>query len=146
MLIYNVGGNHLQEVFVMAILDTVEGLLKSVGIKYSRDPKVITMRWKTDHFEDLKVKIVTNNDESWVYIVAPFTSVNQVEESVKQKFLYDMLKESWKANGVKYGIDNDDDIIVISETNDTDLTSQEVQQLINHVVHACDTLWEIYPS
>ena len=130
----------------MAILDTVEGLLKSVGIKYSRDPKVITMRWKTDHFEDLKVKIVTNNDESWVYIVAPFTSVNQVEESVKQKFLYDMLKESWKANGVKYGIDNDDDIIVISETNDTDLTSQEVQQLINHVVHACDTLWEIYPS
>ncbi len=130
----------------MAILDIVEGLLKSVDIKYSRDPKVITMRWKTDHFEDLKVKIVTNNDESWLYIVAPFTSVNQVEESVKQKFLYDMLKESWKANGVKYGIDNDEDIIVISETNDTDLTSQEVQQLINHVVHACDTLWEIYPS
>jgi hypothetical protein len=130
----------------MAILDIVEGLLKSVGIKYSRDPKVITMRWKTDHFDDLKVKIVTNNDESWLYIVAPFTSVNQVEESVKQKFLYEMLKESWKANGVKYGIDNDDDIIVISETNDTDLTSQEVQQLINHVVHACDTLWEIYPS
>ena len=130
----------------MAILDIVEGLLKSVGIKYSRDPKVITMRWKTDHFDDLKVKIVTNNDESWLYIVAPFTSVNQVEESVKQKFLYDMLKESWKANGVKYGIDNDEDIIVISETNDTDLTSQEVQQLINHVVHACDTLWEIYPS
>ena len=130
----------------MAILDIVEGLLKSVGIKYSRDPKVITMRWKTDHFDDLKVKIVTNNDESWLYIVAPFTSVNQVEESVKQKFLYEMLKESWKANGVKYAIDNDEDIIVISETNDTDLTSQEVQQLINHVVHACDTLWEIYPS
>lgn len=130
----------------MAILDTVEGLLKSAGIKYSRDPKVITMRWKTDHFDDLKVKIVTNNDESWLYIVAPFTSVNQVEESVKQKFLYEMLKESWKANGVKYAIDNDEDIIVISETNDTDLTSQEVQQLINHVVHACDTLWEIYPS
>jgi len=130
----------------MAAIDDIEKILKQVGIKYTRDQKVITMRWKTDHFDDLKVKITTNNDDSWTYVVAPFTSISQVDESVKSKFFYDMLKESWKANGVKYVIDNDDDIIVISETNDTDLTAQEVQTLVNHVVHACDVLWEIYPS
>ena len=130
----------------MAVIDIVEKLLKQAGIKYTRDQNVLTLRWKTDHFDDLKVKITTNNDDSWLYVVAPFTSINEVDEGVKAKFLYDMLKESWKANGVKYVIDKDEDIIVIAESNDTDLTAEEVQTLVNHVVHACDVLWEIYPS
>jgi hypothetical protein len=120
--------------------------LDEVEIKYTREDNVLRMHWKTDHFEDLKIKIVTNKDESWAYIVAPFTNFYEVEESKRMKLAYDMLKESWKANGVKFAIDDDDDIIVIAETNDTDLTGEEIRTLVGHVVHACDTLWEIYPA
>jgi len=134
------------EVLVLSIIDHIASLLDEVEIKYTREDSVLRMHWKTDHFEDLKIKIVTNKDESWAYIVAPFTNFYEVEESKRMKLAYDMLKESWKANGVKFAIDDEDDIIVIAETNDTDLTGDEVRTLVGHVVHACDTLWEIYPA
>ena len=128
----------------MGIIEHVASLLDQIDIKYTQEENALLMRWQTDHFEDLKIRIVTNNDESWLYIVAPFTNVNQIEESNRNEFFFAMLKESWKANGVKYAIDEDDDIIVIAETNDTDLTGEEIQILVGHVVHACDKLWEIY--
>ncbi|MGY5878692.1 MAG: hypothetical protein RTV31_00520 [Candidatus Thorarchaeota archaeon] len=130
----------------MSNIDHIASLLEQVDIKYERDENVLMMRWKTDHFDDLKIKIAANKDESWTYIVAPFTNFYQVEETKRMKLAYEMLKESWKANGVKFAIDDDDDIIVIAETNDTDLTADEVKTLVSHVVHACDTLWGIYPE
>ena len=134
------------EVTIMGVIDHVAELLDAVDIKYSREGDVLMMRWKTDHFEDPKIKLVTNRDETWLYIVAPFTSYNDIDPSQREKFSFDMLKESWKANGVKFAIDDDDDIIVIAETNDTDITAEEIRVLVGHVVHACDTLWEIYPT
>jgi len=127
-------------------IDHIASLLEQVDIKFERDENVLTMRWKTDHFDDLKIKIAANKDESWIYIVAPFTNFYEVEETNRMKLAYEMLKESWKANGVKFAIDDDDDIIVIAETNDTDLTADEIKTLVSHVVHACDTLWGIYPE
>jgi hypothetical protein len=133
-------------VLAVSIIEHIASLLDEVEIKYEREEGALLMRWKTDHFEDLKIKIISNKDETWAYIVAPFTNFYQVEEAKRMKLAYDMLKESWKANGVKYAIDEDDDIIVIAETNDTDLTTEEIKTLVQHVVHACDTLWEIYPG
>lgn len=132
--------------FALSIIQHIASLLDQIEIKYEKEESALLMHWKTEHFEDLKIKIISNKDESWAYIVAPFTNFYQVEETKRMKLAYDMLKESWKANGVKYAIDEDDDIIVIAETNDTDLTSEEIQTLVGHVVHACDTLWKIYPS
>lgn len=130
----------------MGVLDNVENLLNGAGIKYTREQDTIMMRWQTDHFEDLKLKIVTNNDETWLYIIAPFTDFYQVDSSKQMKLALDMLKQSWLANGVKFALDNDNNIIVVAETNDTDLKVEEIRTLVSHVVHACDVLWEIYPS
>jgi hypothetical protein len=133
-------------VLVLSNIDDIAALLEQVDIKFERDENVLMMRWKTDHFDDLKIKIAANKDESWTYIIAPFTNFYEVEETKRMKLAYEMLKESWKANGVKFAIDDDDDIIVIAETNDTDLTADEIKTLVSHVVHACDTLWGIYPE
>lgn len=130
----------------MGVIDDVSSLLEELDIKHTVEANVIMMRWKTEHFDDLKVKVVTNKDESWLYIVAPFTNFNEIAEDRRAQLAYDMLKESWKANGVKFAIDDDDDIIVIAETNDTDLNAEEIRTLVGHVVHACDTLWDIYPT
>jgi hypothetical protein len=134
------------KVLVLSIIDHIASLLDQIDIKYEKEDGALMTRWKTDHFEELKIKILSNKDESWAYIVAPFTNFYQVEEAKRMKLAYDMLKESWRANGVKYAIDEDDDIIVIAETNDTDLTADEIRTLVGHIVHACDTLWEIYPE
>lgn len=134
------------KVLELSIIDHIASLLDQIEIKYEREENVLMMRWKTDHFDDLKIKIAANKDESWAYIVAPFPNFYQVEETKRMKLAYDMLKESWKANGVKFAIDGEDDIIVIAETNDTDLTTDEIKTLVSHVVHACDTLWKIYPG
>jgi hypothetical protein len=123
-------------VLALTIIEHIASLLEQIDIKYEREDGALMMRWK----------IISNKDESWAYIVAPFTNFYQVEEAKRMKLAYDMLKESWKANGVKYAIDEDDDIIVIAETNDTDLTADEIKTLVGHIVHACDTLWEIYPG
>ena len=80
----------------MGIMDHVESLLTTAEIKFEKENNVLMMRWKTDHFEDLKIKIVTNSDESWVYIVAPFTNFDQVDESKKFKLATDMLKSPGK--------------------------------------------------
>lgn len=130
----------------MTIVDHIASLLDEAEIKYEREDDVLMMRWKTDHFDDLKIKIAASSNESWAYIVAPFTNFYEVEETKRMKLAYEMLKESWKANGVKFAIDEEDDIIVIAETNDTDLTADEIKELVSHVVHACDTLWSIYPE
>ncbi|MHA1961026.1 MAG: hypothetical protein ACW99U_12385 [Candidatus Thorarchaeota archaeon] len=115
-------------------------------MKFDREGKLIEMRWKTDHFEDLKLRIFPNDNESWLYIVAPFQSFDDVDESKKAKFAYDMLKASWQANGVKFAIEDNEKIVVIAETNDTDITPDELRVLVGHVVHACDVLYQIYPS
>ena len=130
----------------MSIIDHIASLLESVDIKFTREDNALYMRWETKRFKDLKIKIVTSKDESWAYIVAPFSNFYEVEESKRMKLAYDMLRESWKAYGAKFAIDDKDDIYVIAETNDTDLTSDEIYTLIGHVVLACDALWEIYPS
>jgi len=129
----------------LGIIDQVASLLESLDIKFTREENVLMMRWNTEHIKNLKVRIATNEDESWIYIVYPFSKYNDVDESQRAKLAYDMLRASWEANGVKFAIDDDDDIILLAETNDTDLTAEELKTLIGHLVHACDTLWEIYP-
>ena len=129
----------------LGTIDHVASLLESLDIKFTREENVLMMRWSTEHIKNLKVRIATNEDESWVYIVYPFANYNSVDESKRAKLAYDMLRASWEANGVKFAIDDDDDIILLAETNDTDLTAEEMKTLIGHLVHACDTLWEIYP-
>ncbi|MHA1902328.1 MAG: hypothetical protein ACXADL_02955 [Candidatus Thorarchaeota archaeon] len=148
----------LDEVLTLGVLDHISSLLDEIEINYTLEDKALKMLWKTDHFgvdydgdgiddsDPLKIRIVTNNDESWVYIVAPFQNFQQVSEEHRAKFAYDMLRESWKANGVKFAIDDDDDIIVIAETNDTDLNAEEIRSLVRNVVSACDRLWSIFPA
>ncbi len=40
----------------MGIIEHIENLLGEADIKFEREEGVLMMQWKTDHFEDLKVK------------------------------------------------------------------------------------------
>ncbi|MGQ4912384.1 MAG: hypothetical protein ACP6KW_09470 [Candidatus Thorarchaeota archaeon] len=135
-----------RSVLGLGVINHIASLLDSIGIKYSinEQEKIIRMDWKTDRFDSLRVKIVASDNESWVYIVAILWNFYEVAESSRMKLAYDMLKESWRTNGVKFAINEEDDMIVIAETNDTDLTADEIRTLVGHVVLACDSMWELH--
>ncbi|MHA1576549.1 MAG: hypothetical protein ACTSU3_04240, partial [Candidatus Thorarchaeota archaeon] len=108
---------------MLGIIDHIASLLDQEHIRFERDKDILEMRWKTDHFDDLKIKIIASRDGSWASIVAPFNNFYEVEDTKRMELAYKMLKESWSVNGVKFAINENDDLIVVAETNDTDLTA-----------------------
>ena len=130
----------------MALIDTVTKLLEEAEIKYeNKTEHSIDMKWSTDHFDELKVRIITSKNETWVYIVAWFTPISDVPEEEREQFYYQMLRENWERNGVKFAIDADDNLVVSAEIADMDLEADELKRYILTVLNASDKLYEIYP-
>lgn len=130
----------------MGLMETAMARLDELSIKYEQKDNSALMVWETERFESLKVEIMASPNDVWLYIVARFTSFFEIDEAKRCQFAYDMAKQAYERNGVKFGIDHADNIVVLTETNDTDLTADELRQFISSVLNACDKLWEIYPQ
>ena len=130
----------------MSAIDDIQKILDELGLHYTRSEDALDLRWKTECYEDLRLRIVTNEDASWLYIIARFTSFLDVQESMRLDFALEMLKASWLYNGIKFAISSENDVVVVSQTNDTELTSEELNTLVNNVVHGADVLWQIANS
>jgi len=133
------------EVLSMAKLDEIASLLDEIGIVYTKDEKGILMTWATEHFDHLRVLILTP-EEKWLFITALFTNFDNIPEDRQHKLMYDLLVASWKVNGVKFVITSDNNIAVTAETNDMDLTGEELRTLIDNTVNACDILATFTPG
>jgi len=125
------------------LLDKVASLLDEAGFKYVKQKDAIVMRWETDYFSELTVVVLTSPDESWLFIVAWLTNVSDIPEESRLPLFYALLKENFRQNGIKYGVDNDDVVFVSVETADTDLTSEEIKHYVLLLVNACDKFMEI---
>ncbi len=130
----------------MALIDTVISLLDEAEIKYDNPTEhSVDMVWSTDHFENLKVRIITSKNDTWVYIVAWFTPISDIPKDELENFYYLLLKENWERNGVKFAIDGDDNLVISAEIADMDLEADELKRYILTVLNASDKLYEIYP-
>jgi hypothetical protein len=130
----------------MSKVDEIMGLLDKEDIVYTQQDNALLMIWSTKRFDDLKVLIHTSPDEDWVYITAMFKEFSKIPTEAQHKLMYDMLVSSWKVNGVKFVITSDNHIAVHAETNDTDLTAEELRTLIDSTVSACDALADFIPG
>ncbi len=130
----------------MTKLDEIAATLDEIDIVYKKEESGILMVWDTAQFDELKILIMTSPDESWLFITALFTNFTSIPEEQRYQLMHDMLTSSWKATGVKFVITNDDYIAVTAETNDTDLTGEELRTLITNTVDACDALAQICPG
>ena len=130
----------------MIVIDDVAKRLDDLELHYIRSDKALHLRWQTEHFEDLRIKIVTNEAESWLYIIARFSDFSDIPERLRYDFTVEMLKASWKYNGIKFAISQENDVIVVSQTNDTELTKDELGTLVESVVNGCEVLWQISSS
>ncbi|MGV9169878.1 MAG: hypothetical protein ACOC38_08075 [Promethearchaeia archaeon] len=129
----------------MAALDHITGLLDQMDIKYTQKNERILTRWETDSYDDLKVSIFTNRDESWLYFLAPFSNFRDLSTEQQNQLAVEMLKASWQVDGVQFAIDDDEDIMVMAETNNMDLSPEQAATLLKHVVGGCNLLHEIHP-
>lgn len=135
-----------QEALSMGKLDGIATLLDEIGIVYSKEENGILMVWDTEQFDELRVLILTDPDEKWLFITALFTNFDNIPEDRQHKLMYDLLVASWKVNGVKFVITSDNNIAVTAETNDMDLTGEELRTLIDNTVGACDILATFTPG
>lgn len=129
----------------MAVLDYISEILDEIGIKYTHEDERILTRWETDNFDDLKVSIFTNRDETWIYFLAPFSCFRDFSPEQQNKLAIEMLKASWKVDGVQFVIDDDEDIMVMAETNNLNMSSEEAVTLLRNVVGGCELLYDIHP-
>lgn len=125
-------------------MDHIADLLRRLDMKFQREDKIIEMRWKTSDFDDLRIRLFPNENESWLYIVSLFQSFTDIPEDKRLKFATDLLKSSWQANGVKFALEERGRIVIVSETNDTDITEDELRILVGHVVYACGILNKLF--
>ncbi|MEM4948774.1 MAG: YbjN domain-containing protein [Candidatus Jordarchaeales archaeon] len=125
------------------MLDKVAGLLDKANLKYFKEKDAIVMRWETEYFSDLTVVILTSPDESWLFIVSWLTDLSNIPEELRPQLFYNLLKENFRQNGIKYGVDNGDVLFVSIETADTELTPEKIRNYILLIVNACDKFAEL---
>lgn len=125
------------------LLDKVASLLDKADLKYFKEKDAIVMRWETEYFSDLTVVILTSPDESWLFIVSWITDLSSIPEEARPQLFYNLLKENFRQNGIKYGVDNDDVLFVSIETADTELTPEKIRNYILLIVNACDKFVEL---
>ena len=80
----------------MISIDDVAKRLDELGLHYIRSEKALHLRWQTEHFEDLRIKVVTNEAETWLYIIARFSDFLDIPEDFRYDFADEMLNASWK--------------------------------------------------
>ena len=127
----------------MISIDDIAKTLDDTGMKYIRSDMALHLRWQTEHFDDLRIKIVTNEAKTWLYIIARFSSFDDFPERLRYDFAVEMLQASWRYNGIKFAISSENDVIVVSQTNDTEITKEELKTLVESVVNGCEVLWHI---
>lgn len=130
----------------MILIDDIAKRLDELELHYIRSDKALHLRWQTEHFEDLRIKIVTNELETWLYIIARFSDFSDIPERFRYDFAVEMLQASWRYNGIKFAISQDNDVIVVAQTNDTEITKEELGALVEAVVNGCEVLWKISSS
>ncbi|MFX0108787.1 MAG: hypothetical protein ACFE7R_10905 [Candidatus Hodarchaeota archaeon] len=130
----------------MSKLDEIATTLDEIGIIYTKEENGLLMIWDTDQFDELKVLILTSSDEEWLFITAFFTNFDNIPADQQHQLMHDMLTSSWKVNGVKYVITSDNNIAVSAETNDTELSGEELMTLIENTVQACDHMATFTPG
>ncbi len=126
------------------LLEKVAGLLDEAGLKYLKKEDAIVMHWETEYFSDLTVVVLISPDESWLFIVSWLAPISDIPEASRSQLFYNLLKENFRQNGIKYGLDDEDTLFVSIEIANVNLTSEEVKRYVLLVVNACDKFVELY--
>ncbi len=101
------------------------------------DPNLFTLDFEARVREDLRVSVIAGDD--WVYVSHIFGRNPTGNEAAVHRRL---LEINWILNGCKFAVDEDGDVILLTELWAEDLDPSELKEAISAVAAASEEYYE----
>ena len=101
------------------------------------DPNLFTLDFETRVREDLRISVIAGDD--WVYVSHIFGRNPSANEPTVHRRL---LEVNWVLNGCKFAVDEDGDVILLTELLARDLDQSELQEAVSAVAVASEEYYE----
>lgn len=126
--LYPILGDHVGEKTTKeSILDTCERLLKEQNIGYKRDGIVLGFMAKNNEGIEIPIYVTTSENRLWLFLYTVVGTIKDIEEKNQPAVMFGMMRLNRVLTGAKVAVTEQDEIIVIADTNDEDLVFSEFQ-------------------
>ena len=120
--------------------ERVQGILDASAWEYTvdeDDPNLITLDFETRVHNDLRVSVIAGDD--WVYVSHIFgRNPSDNQPAVHRR----LLEINWILNGCKFAVDEDGDVVLLTELLGEDLDPSELEEAVSAVVVASEEYYE----
>lgn len=101
------------------------------------DPNLFTLEFEATVREDLRVSVIAGDD--WVYVSHIFgRNPSDNQPAVHRR----LLEINWLLNGCKFAVDEEGDVILLTELLASDVDQAELTEAINGIATASEDYFE----
>ena len=101
------------------------------------DPNLFTLDFEARVREDLRISVIAGDD--WVYVSHIFGRNPSGNEAAVHRRL---LEINWILNGCKFAVDEDGDVILLTELLARDLDQSELEEAVSAVAVASEDYYD----
>ena len=101
------------------------------------DPNLFTLDFEARVREDLRISVIAGDD--WVYVSHIFGRNPSGNEAAVHRRL---LEINWILNGCKFAVDEDGDVILLTELLSRDLDQSELEEAVSAVAVASEDYYD----
>jgi Putative bacterial sensory transduction regulator len=123
-----------------ASAERVSGMLEASAWEFTvddDDPNLITLDFETSVREDLRISVIAGDD--WVYVSHIFGRNPADNQAAVHRRL---LEINWILNGCKFAVDEEGDIILLTELLASDVDQAELEEAINAIATASEEYYQ----
>ena len=122
------------------VADRVREMLDGSDWEYAvddDDPNLFILDFETRVREDLRISVIAGDD--WVYVSHIFGRNPTENQAVIHRRL---LEVNWVLNGCKFAVDEDGDVVLLTELLASDLDQAELQEAVSAIATASEDYYE----
>jgi hypothetical protein len=123
-----------------ASAERVSEMLKASSWEFTvddDDPNLITLDFETSVRDDLRISVIAGDD--WVYVSHIFGRNPADNQAAIHRRL---LEINWILNGCKFAVDEEGDIILLTELLASDVDQAELEEAINAIATASEEYYQ----
>lgn len=126
----------MTEISKQSLLDRLKQLLNENDVEYEEEDLGIAFSANDPEGYEITVRAQMNDDGTWLYLFVFVGNLSEVEHHNKERVYQGLLKMNLEISGAKVAMDNDEDFVIIGESNDLDLSFNEFYAIVENVVEA----------
>lgn len=101
------------------------------------DPNLFTLDFETSVRDDLRISVIAGDD--WIYVSHIFGRNPADNQAAVHRRL---LEINWILNGCKFAVDEEGDIILLTELLTSDVDQPELEEAINAIATASEEYYK----